>query len=241
MELTTLEPILEHEESYRAVCASLRREKRYVVITNPDLSLPETNCVIGVRLGEGEVPGFVDFVRTSGLAVVLDSASRPKSLASDLTEAGYSSRGRRYVAVLDPESLVAPPGGTPHFTPVGPSELGRFVELAAGGETGGPERTLWSFRLRNLLFTAYLAETPDGSAAAFSVFHCGELARLDGPFPLSAEREFVFACRLVAKAWERAQAKGARDLYTLVREGDVDRIKPLGFQVDESFWIETYS
>ncbi len=243
MDVTVLSHILAHDKSFRGVCSRLEERPEYVLVTNPDIALPETNCATYVRLEEDDVAGFLQVVKRQKLSVVLDSGTGPSDLGGKLRTGGLTALGREYIGVLDPESLVSPPGGTPRFTPVGPSELKRFTDLATQGLGGQDEasRLLWSFRLRNLLFSAYLAETPEGSASALAVFHCDSLSRLLGPYPAGPQTEFVLACRLVAKAWDRAQEKGATELYTLVPEKDIDLVKPLGFRVDESFWFEMYA
>jgi hypothetical protein len=175
--------------------------------------------------------------------VLLDAGATPGGLAERLGRIGLSSRGKEYVALLEPPSLVDPPGAAPQFTSVGPSELKRFTELATQGspEAAAAAGLLWSFRLRSILFSAYLAGAAEGATAALAVFHSGPMARLSGPFPAGPRTEFVLACRLVAKAWERAQEKGAAKLYCFVSRPDVDLIKPLGFRVDESFWFELFT
>jgi hypothetical protein len=244
MELTALSQILTHEEAFRAVCARVEDKSAFVVVANPDIDHDETNCVFRVRLHEEQVPKFLALAQAERLAVVLDAAATPPSLDRRLKEGGFVPGGRQFIAVLDPSLLVEPPGGAPRLAAVGPGELRAFTELAEGGAASDcreAARLLWSFRLRSLLVSAYLAEGSDGLTAAFAVFHQGPLARLLGPYPGGIRTEFVLACRLVAKAWERAREKDARSLYTLVGEADVDACKPLGFRVDESFWIERYS
>jgi hypothetical protein len=243
METTTLVQILTHDENFRGVCARVEDKSEFVLITNPEIPLDDTNCVMRVRLPEERVPQLLDLVETQELAVLLDSAAMPASLGQRLAERGYTARGRRYIGLFDPSLLVQPPGSAPRFVAVGPSELKRFTDLVnqGRGRDNEAERLLWSFRLRNILFSAYLAETAEGTQAAFAVFHCGRLARLVGPFPGGIRGEFVVACRLIARAWDRAREKEAQALYLLVAEADVDAVKPLGFRVDESFWIELYA
>jgi hypothetical protein len=243
MEATVLNDILAHDRSFRGVCSRIEEKPGYTVVSNADIALPSTNCVTCLRLAEDGVAEFLRMVASQKLAVVLDSAAKPPDLAVRFRKAGLTPMGREYIGVLDPESLVEPPGSTPRFTAVGPSELKRFIDLATQGIAGESEaaRLLWSFRLRNLLFSAYVAETAEGTASGLAVFHCGAQARLLGPFPAGPQTEFVLACRLVSKAWERAQEKGATGLYTLVLEKDIDLVKPLGFRVDESFWFEMYA
>jgi hypothetical protein len=243
MDPTVISQVLAHDESFRAVCARIEDRADFVLVSNRDVSLPETNCALRVRLADEKVPPFVGFVKTHGLSVLLDAAGKPRDLRRRLEDIGLVSHGRIYVALLDPESLVQPPGGSPRFTAVGPSELGKFTELACQGtgEKAAAARLLWSFRLRNLLFSAFVAETPEGSAAAFAIFHCGPLARLVGPFPAGPRTEFVLACRLILKAWERAQEKGAARLYSFVSQEDIDLMKPLGFRIEEGFWLELYA
>ena len=240
MESPDLAHMLSHDESLRAVCARVEDKSQFCIVSNAEIALPETNCVTRVRLAESQVDRFLSFVCANGLPVVCDPATSPGDLPARLVDAGYTGCGRRTLAVLDPEALVNPPGRGPAFTPVGPTEHGRFTELILG-EIGDAARLLWSFRLRNLLFSAYLAESEDGPTGAFVLFHADTMARIEPYVPAGEGADFNLGCRCMAKAWERARQKGCTSLYGLVGEPGQPFYESLGFAVDRDVWLEAYA
>jgi len=233
------ESVLSHEERWRGATSHLAREPGYVLAANPEIPGPEANLFLRIRT---DVQGAQRLLRRSakhGLGLLLDSGTEPADLSERLSAAGFDSLGRRYLAVFDPDSFMTPPGPRPEFTPVGPGELQKFVELAQE-ESGCRSRTVWSLRLRNLLFSSYLVGGNAGAKAAFTVFHCGSLARLEGPFPLAAAADYALSCAVVAQAWQRALQKDCNVLYSLVPAQYVDAVKPLAFKVSERWWLKEF-
>ncbi len=240
MELPGLDRFLAHDESFRAACAQIEQKTEFHAATNAEIPLPEANCVLRVRLPEARVAQFLKLAASRDLAVVVDPGTLPEDLPARLVQAGFASRGREVLAVLDPAALIEPPGPTPRFTSVGPSELPRFTELASWGAAGDAVRRLWFFRLRNLLFSAYLAQDERGAPGAFGLFHAGSMARVLGPFPAPSQTDFTLACKLVKRAWERAQEKDADLLYTCAPEAEAAGLRSLGFTLQERVWLETF-
>lgn len=241
MELPPLDRILAHDESLRAACAGIEQKDGFHAAANAEIPLPETNCLLRVRAAPEDAAALVALASSRGLAVVADPETRPADLPAALARAGFASQGRKVLAVFNPAALVDPPGAPTRFTPVGPSELARFTAHAARGAPSDAVRRLWFFRLRNVLFSAYM--TQDGRAAqgAFCIFHAGGMARFLGPFPQGAGADFALACSLVRKAWERAQEKGAELMYAFARADEAACFRSLGFTLQERMWLETFA
>ena len=231
------ESVLDHEESFRGSVSHLAREAGYVLAANPEIPGPEANAFLRIRTDRKEAEALLRRALKHDLGVVVDARTRPPDLPARLKEAGFKSSGRRFVAFLDPDSLeVLPPGIQPEFTAVGPAQLETLLKLM-DAQKGESSRLVWSLRLRNLLFSAYLAK----NAAGLVVFHCAGLARLIGPFPTEHVSDFAFFCTLVSHAWKRAVQKKCEKLYSLVPAELIDSFKPVGFRVHEGWWVEEFS
>jgi hypothetical protein len=241
MELPGLDRFLAHDESLRAACAQIEQKADFHAAANAEIALPEANCLLRVRVPDARLPQFVKLAASRGLAVVADPQTTPADLPAALAAAGFASQGRTVLAVLDPAALVDPPGAALRFTSVGPSELPRFTEYAAQGAPSDAARRLWFFRLRNLLFSAYLTQDERGAPGSFALFHAGGMTRFLGPYPGGAHTDFPLGCRIVKRAWERAREKGAELLYAFARAEEAGALRALGFTIHERVWLETFA
>ena len=240
MELPPLERFLAHDESLRAACAGIEQGNGFHAAVNAEIPLVETNCLLRVRAAPAETAALVALASQRDLAVVADPETAPADLPAALARAGFVSQGRTVLAVFNPAALVDPPGAPTRLASVGPAELPRFTVHAARGEPSDAVRRLWFFRLRNVLFSAYMSQEDRAVQGAFCVFHAGGMARLLGPFPQGAGAYFALACSLVRKAWERAQEKGADFMYALAAVEEAACFRSLGFTIDERVWLETF-
>ena len=236
-----LDTVLAHDARRRAVCAHVQDKQEFRLVASPEIPLAETNCLTEIRLARGGPDAFIASAAGNGYAVVVDPETTPGDLAARLASAGFSRLERRILAVLDPDTMLRPPGALPRFTPVGPSEMERFGALMLRDARGGADaqRRLWFFRARSLLFSACLVESEVG-VAAFALFHADGLARLDMSVAALQGQEFVLACRVVEKAWARAGAKGCAALYVCAAPNELGRFETLGFQPCEDIWWDTY-
>ncbi len=241
MESPPLDRFLAHDESMRAACASIAQESGFHTAVNAEIPLPETNCLLRVRAPAEQTAALVALASSRGLAVVVDPETRPPELHAALARAGFVSQGRKVLAVFNPAALVDPPGAPARLTPVGPNELARFTAHAAHDGANDAVRRLWFFRLRNILFSAYLTQSDRAVQGAFCLFHAGGLARFLGPFPRGAGADFTLACSLVRKAWERAREKGADLMYAFAAPDDAACFRALGFTLSERAWLETFA
>ncbi len=238
-----LNDLLLFDESFRSICSDIGGEKGFASVRNKQIDLPEINAAFRVRLAVNKLPNAFQFIEANNLAVLLDPDAEPPDLSRHLYERGFVSLGRVFFGVLDPSALVRPPAEQFAFVPVGPGELGRFIELILQERSMQPEaaRLLWSFRLRSLLANSFLVEKAGRYVAGFALFTRDNVARLEGPFTAGAKSEFVLVSTMIAKAWETARQKKASLLYTCVKEEEVNLFKALGFQFDGNSWIETFA
>lgn len=250
MSFPSPDQVLSQEINIRSICAEVHPKSGFVRAANSEIPLSETNACLRVRLVPGQAAGFLKRAGAEGLSVVMDADSEPGDLDQQLVEAGFTSSGRAVLAVLNPALIIQPPGDQPTFTPVGPSELPRFIELITGlenaQEQGATARRiralelLWSFRLRSLMVSSYVGGVQNKIQAGFALFHGGQLARLIGPFCGEAPLPFDVVCALVGLAWERAASKGAQWLYTFAMQKQLDFLKNAGFQEKPEVWLETW-